>query len=186
MAELRETHEIVDRLTGLKAAAVESESTEGTGGTALAGTFTNLARALNQGRRCLLLARPGTAEKIQARIADDPPLMRDYNERGKSRLYNQNHKLQIDGEKVYRRRGGESKWLYDERTGEYKLRVGDETVATFDTAEEIVENASAYPRTELRSRTRTANGRRSERRSFRVSSSRTSRPARGLISICGM
>lgn len=149
MAELRDTHEIADRLTDMASAAVESESTEGTGGTAPSATFTNLSRALNEGRRCLLLARPGTAENIRERIADDPPLMRDYNEPRMSRLYNLNHDLEIDGKEVYRRPGGDSVWLYNDRTGTFELRTtgdGDEPIATFDTAEEIVGNADAYPR----------------------------------------
>lgn len=76
MTELRENHEIVDRLTGLTPAAVESESTEGTGGTAPAATLTNIARAIDQDQRCILPARSGTAEAIRARIEDAPALMR--------------------------------------------------------------------------------------------------------------
>lgn len=96
-------------------------------GTALAGTFTNLARALNQGRRCLLLARPETAEKIRALIADDPPLMRDTGEARIYRAYNKNRPLRVvpDDERVYQPAGGENTWLYNGRVDRYELYGAD-------------------------------------------------------------
>ena len=148
VATIREGHEIVAKLSDVRPISVEAESTKGTGGTAPAQTLINLAAALGDGRRCLLLARGETAGDIRERIEDAPALMRSTGEDGVARLYNRNRDLRIGGEKVYRRAGGESKWLYHQRTGTFELVGTDGTIATFDGDEAISEDASAYPRTE--------------------------------------
>ena len=148
VAEIRENHEMVARLSDARPISVEAESTKGTGGTAPAQTLVNLAAALEDGRRCLLLARGETAKAIRSRIEDAPALMRSTGEDDVVRLYNRNRDLQINGETIYRRSGGESKWLYHQRTGTFELVGRDGTIATFEAAEEILEDASAYPRTE--------------------------------------
>lgn len=143
---MRENHEIVDRLTGMKPAAVESESTEGTGGTAPAATLTNLARALDQEQRCIMLAREGTAESIRERIEDTPCMMRETGETRIARLYNKNRPLRVgdEDERVYRRAGGENEWIYNGRLDRYELRVGDEVIATFNDAAEL-DDPAKYP-----------------------------------------
>lgn len=54
--------------------------------------FANLARAFEQGQRCLLLAREGTAESIREKIEDSPALMRSTGETRISRLYHRKRK----------------------------------------------------------------------------------------------
>lgn len=105
----------------------------------------NLAAALNEGRRCLLLARGETAEKIRARIEDAPALMRATSDAQTARLYNRNRTLRLGGERVYRPAGGQTTWLYHSDTERFEL-VGadDETIATFEDPAAI-EDADAYP-----------------------------------------
>lgn len=72
MAEFRENHDLLARLTDVSLVAIKSEKS--TSDSAPAATLTNLARALEDGRRYLLLARGGTAEKIRDQVgALHPP-----------------------------------------------------------------------------------------------------------------
>lgn len=94
------------------------------------------------GAYCSRVARPPKTSASGSRTR-----RRSTREDHVARLYNRNRDLRIGGKKVYRRAGRESKWFYNKLDGTFELVV-DETIATFDDAEAIAEDAIAYPRTE--------------------------------------
>ena len=147
--KFRENNPLLDRLTG--AGTVDIEAEHSTGDTAPGVTLEHIARSTEDGRRCLMLARPDTAESIARRLDEHPECMRTFSgEDGAHRLYNADGDVRAgpDELKVYRRGGGQNKWLFYEETGEVELRVNGETIATFDGSEDVFADPAAYPATE--------------------------------------
>lgn len=146
LLEFRENRKRLDRISNGRPVALEAEHY--TGSSAPAQTLTNLAAALEAGRRCILLARPKTATAIWKKINQEPYMMREFDEDGAARLYNKNRDLRVgeDEEKVYRPSGcGQSVWLYHD-DGTYELRDSEgKTRATFDDPAEITSDLDAYP-----------------------------------------
>lgn len=89
VAQFREQNPLLDRLTDGKPVDIEAEHS--TGETPPVTTLKHIARTVSDGRRCLLLARPETAERIARRIDEYPECMRSFSgEDGAHRLYNTN------------------------------------------------------------------------------------------------
>lgn len=150
VAQFREQNPLLDRLTDGKPVDIEAEHS--TGDTAPATTLKHIARTVSDGRRCLLLARPETAERIARRIDEYPECMRSFSgEDGAHRLYNTNGPIRVgsDDLRVYRPTGGQSVWLYHEDEDSVELRNSDgETLATFADPTDVFTDPRAYPATE--------------------------------------
>lgn len=130
---------------------MDIEAEHSTGDTAPGVTLEHIARSIENGRRCLLLARPDTAEAIARRLDEYPECMRTFSgEDGVHRMYNANGDVRAgpDELKVYRRGAGQNKWLFYEDTGEVELRANGKTIATFADPEDVFADPSAYPATE--------------------------------------
>ena len=114
-------------------------------------TLEHIARSIENGRRCLLLAWPNTTASIAQRLDEHHECMRTFSgEDGAHRLYNANGDVRAgpDELKVYRRGDGQNKWLFHEKTGEVELQANGETIATFDDPEDVFADPTAYPATE--------------------------------------
>lgn len=148
--KFRENNPLLDRLTG--AGTVDIEAEHSTGDTAPGVTLEHIARSTEDGRRCLMLARPDTAESIARRLDEHPECMRTFSdEDGAHRLYNGNGDVRAgDREvKVYRRGDGQNKWLFYEKTGELELRANGKTIATFADQKDVFADLSAYPEKDI-------------------------------------
>lgn len=150
VAEFRQNRELLDRLTGGKPVDIEAEHS--TGDTAPGVTLEHIARSLSDDRRCLLLARPDTAERIAGRIDNEPKCMRTYSdEDGAHRLYNANGDLRVgpNDVRVYRQASGESVWLYHASENSVELQTEDgKTLASFSDPEAVFSDPTEYPATE--------------------------------------
>lgn len=150
VAQFRAGHPRLDRLTDGKPVDIESEHS--TGDTAPAATLEHIERTVSDGRRCLLLARPDTAEGIATRLDDHPKCMRSFSgEDGAHRLYNTNGPLRVgpNDVRVYRPAGGQSVWLYHEDENAVELQDSSgETLAMFDDPEDAFEDPTEFPATE--------------------------------------
>lgn len=145
--ETSEEYALLDRLSDGDTVSVEAEVS--TADTAPAQTVVNLQKAVEQGRRCIFLARDeDTAATIWEHIAEEPKCMREHEKR-RHRLYNTNADcLVIGGAKMYRPAGPrETVWIYDETVDQYILTdsKGEDIHARFDTAEDIFAQPEKYP-----------------------------------------
>ena len=147
--QFRENNPLLDRLTDVGTVDIEAEHS--TADTAPGATLEHIARSIENGRRCLLLARPDTAESIAEKLDDEPKCMRSYpSVDGASRCYNAKGYLHVgdDEKRVWRRRGGQNVWL-QHADGSVELRTQDgEMVATFDDPADVFADPTAYPRTD--------------------------------------
>lgn len=148
--KFREENPRLDRLSGASTVDVEAEYS--TGDTAPGVTLEHIARSIENGRRCLMLARPDTAEAIARRLDEAPKCMRSFSgEDGAHRLYNANGDVRAGPNEVhvYRPAGGQSVWLRHEATGAVELQDSNgETLATFDSGEDVFADPTEYPATE--------------------------------------
>jgi hypothetical protein len=148
--ETDEEYALLNRLTDGETVSIEAE--ESTGSTAPAQTIENLAKALNQGRRCLFLARTEEiAAKIWDHLNEDPQCMRSTSREGCHRFYNMNDDvLRVGGNAMYRPEGPrDTAWYYDTRTGEYILSdSAGEDHARFDSVEDVFTDPTPYPAVE--------------------------------------
>ncbi len=132
--------------------ALEAESS--TGDSNPFQTALNVARTVNKGQRCLLLARPDVAEKVWNTLTDPPYYSEKSNDKtGVQILYNGGN-LTIDGEQILRPTVSKEVkqdytiWKRDPRTGD--LICGD-TGGTvhhrFENAQAVFSKPDAYPET---------------------------------------
>lgn len=137
--------DLVQRLTDSSEVAVEAENSTAR---ALPGqTCRNLAQAVNDGKRCLFLARPDTAPKLWGRLTD-PPFKSKNTVNGQHRLYHV-RSLSINGETVLRPAGAsETVWMPEPDGRGYALRdTNDNEYHRFGSAKAVVQDAGAYPKT---------------------------------------
>lgn len=137
------------RLTDGETLRVEAESS--TGRTKVALTLKHANDAAEDGQRCAFVCREDTAKNVWALLAEDPVGMREYTA-DVHRIYNGDD-LTIGGNKMYRPTGEGAKaqtvWLYDSRTGEYVLDLGDEYgEIRFDSLEAATSDPTMYPEVE--------------------------------------
>ncbi|WP_209309556.1 type IV secretion system DNA-binding domain-containing protein [Haloarcula amylovorans] len=140
-----EDYPTLDRLTGGETAAVETESetSEKPGQ-----TIKNLAKAHQSGEKCLLVARPDDARRVEGALSD-PPFVRDVGDDGTQTFYNRRD-LWVDGDRMLRPEGAEQTvWRFDPGREAYILSDSDgRELATFDDHEAVFKDAEAYPATE--------------------------------------
>jgi hypothetical protein len=112
-------------------------------------TCLNVAQAINDGQRCLLLCRPDTAEKIWKTLTS-PPFVSEQgdSESDTQRLYNGGD-LVIDGEQILRpAKAQKTVWTSDTETGEYICGDSDgNEYHRFGSVRAVFEDAGAYPAT---------------------------------------
>ena len=148
-AELHEEftteHETVARFTDGERIVLEAEHE--TGESKPGQTVLNLAQALDSGERCLLVAYPTAARRVENALSN-PPCVRSQDADG-SRVFYNRRDLKIDGEQMLRPAGPkDTVWRFDASSEEYVLTDSDgHEHARFASHEAVFSDAGAYPAT---------------------------------------
>lgn len=135
--------EVVER----RGIALEAESS--TGDSNPFQTCLNVARVVNSGQRCLLLARPDTASSVWNTFTSPPYYSQKSNEKAGEQLLYNGGDLNIDGEQILRPSDAErTVWKHDPESGEYICEGSDGTVYyRFESANAVFSDVDAYPET---------------------------------------
>ncbi|WP_135305992.1 type IV secretion system DNA-binding domain-containing protein [Haloarcula amylovorans] len=140
-----EDYPTLDQLTGGETVSVEAECETST---KPGQTIRNLAQAVDRGERCLFVARPDAARRVEGALSD-PPLLAAGDPKGDRRFYNRRD-LRIDGDRMLRPADAHnSVWRFDADREAYILSDSEgRELATFDDSDAIYEDAEAYPEIE--------------------------------------
>lgn len=138
-------HETVAKLTDGERIVLEAE--DETGRSKPGQTVRNLAQAIAETGRCLLVASPETARRVENTLSN-PPCVRSQEADG-SRVFYNRRDLRIDGETMLRPAGPkQTVWRFDASSEEYVLSDSDgQEHARFDSHEAVFSDADAYPAT---------------------------------------